>query len=496
MLVPFGDEISSPKGSNMIAGAVCPGWNDEAKERSLKGSNMRRTQDMRMEGITKWVVGLLLGFVSIGTAAAPPNVVVLFADDLGYADVGYHGSPDMVTPHIDSIAKNGVQFSAGYVTAPVCGPSRAGLRTGIYQNRCGAEDNPGPYKVREDVKIGIPTEMQTMSERMKALGYVTGMIGKSHTGNGPEFHPNSSGYDEFFGFINGASNYLLDRHPNQPHNPIMRQRERVAESEYLTDAFGREAVAFIERHRQAPFFLYVPFNAIHGPMQGADHDMAMFRHIKDEKRRLAVAMNYALDRNVGRILTALRRHGLEDNTLVFFLSDNGGKPHGNGSLNTPLRGQKSELWDGGIRVPFCMQWPSRVKGGQRLDVPVISLDILPTVVESAGGKVEDSIDGMSLVPLVTGAIAFPPDRYLYWRFNRGWVIRDAEWKLIGKRDWKQPKLFRIADDIGEACDLYSERPQIAQRLQRAYDAWDATLMPKLWGWDTSMPVHDPNMGGE
>ena len=440
------------------------------------------------------------GVLPEALAASQPNVVILFADDLGYADVGYHGSLDMVTPHIDSIAKNGVQFSAGYVTAPVCGPSRAGLRTGIYQNRFGAEDNPGPYKVREDVKIGIPTEMKTMSERMKALGYATGMVGKSHTGNGPEFHPNSSGYDEFFGFINGASCYRPDGQwgtkMNQPTNPLLRQREKVEETEYLTDALGREAVAFIDRHASEPFFLYVPFNAIHGPMQYADHDFAMFRHIKDDARRAAVAMNYSLDRNVGRIMTALRTHGLEDNTLVFFLSDNGGKPKGNASYNVPLRGQKGQLWDGGIRVPFCMQWPARVKGGQKLDVPVISMDVLPSVVDAAGGKVEEGVDGMSLVPLATGAVAFAPDRYLYWRFNRSWAVRDAEWKLIGERGAERPQLFRIASDISEATDLYTKKPQVVARLQKAYDKWDATLMPKLWGWDKTFPVHDPEMGGE
>ncbi len=448
----------------------------------------------------KWltiVLGVSLAFLA--RAEVKPNVIVLFADDLGYADVGYHGSPDMVTPHIDSIARNGVQFSAGYVTAPVCGPSRAGLRTGIYQNRFGAEDNPGPYKVREDVKIGIPTKMQTMSERMKALGYVTGMVGKSHTGNGPEFHPNGSGYDEFFGFINGASNYRTDTQwgtkLNQPTNPILRQRKRIEETEYLTDALGREAVAFIDRHHAKPFFLYVPFNAIHGPMQATDHDLAMFRHIIDKNRRLAVAMNFNLDHNVGRILTALRKRGLEENTVVLFLSDNGGKPEGNGSLNTPLRGRKGQLWDGGIRVPFCMQWPARVKGGQKLDVPVISMDILPTAVAAAGGEVEEGVDGMSLVPLVTGESAFAPDRYLYWRFNRGWAVRDGEWKLIGERGWQQPKLFNIANDISESRDLYAEKPAVAQRLHKAYDDWDRTLMPKLWGWDKSFPVHDPAMGG-
>ena len=431
-------------------------------------------------------------------AGERPNVVILFADDLGYADVGYHGSPDIVTPHIDSIARNGVQFSAGYVSGPVCGPSRAGLRTGIYQNRFGAEDNPGPYKLREDVKIGIPTEMRTLAERMKDLGYATGMIGKSHTGNAPEFHPNASGYDEFFGFISGASNYRPDGRfgtkINEPHNPILRNRTPVEETEYLTDAFGREAVSFIDRHHEEPFLLYVPFNAIHGPSQATDADLERFKYIKDKKRRLAVAMTYNLDVNIARIMDALQRHGLVQNTLVFFLSDNGGKPGGNGSFNTPLRGEKAQLWDGGIRVPFCMQWPAHVEGGQTVDDPVISLDILPTVVAAAGGEVEEAIDGINLLPRLSGEIRGLSPRYLYWRFNRGWVVRDAQWKLIVDNGGA-PKLFHIAEDIGESRNLYSKQPEIAARLHKAYDAWNATLMAKLWGWDKSFPVHDPSMGG-
>ena len=444
------------------------------------------------------VTALVSGVTAKAKSEDRPNFVVIFADDLGYADVGYHDSPDMITPNIDSIAKNGMQFSAAYVSAPVCGPSRAGLRTGCYQNRFGAEDNPGPYKASKDVKIGIPTAMKTMSERMQELGYVTGMIGKSHTGNAPEFHPNSSGYDEFFGFINGASNYRTDgkwgKKINQPTNPLLRNRQKVEESEYLTDAFGREAVSFINRNAKKSFFLYVPFNAIHGPMQSAYVDLEMFKNIKDEKRRLAVSMNYALDRNVGRIMSALKSQGIEKNTLVIFLSDNGGKPGGNHSLNTPLRGQKGQLWDGGIRIPFCLQWPARVNPGQKIDVPIISLDIMPTVVAAAGGKVKEKIDGVNLVPLMTGKTTKLMDRYIYWRFNRAWAIRDANWKLLNDRGAKTPQLFNIASDISENKNLYNEKPEIAKRLQDRHDELSLEMMPKQWGWDSSFPVHDPSMG--
>ena len=311
-------------------------------------------------------------------------------------------------------------------------------------------------------------------------------------------HPNASGYDEFFGFINGASNYRPDGQfgtkINQEWNPILRNRVPVEETEYLTDAFGREAVSFIDRHHEKPFLLYVPFNAIHGPMQATDADMERFKHIKDRKRRLAVAMAYNLDVNIGRIMDALRRHNLEEDTLVFFLSDNGGNPKGNGSLNTPLRGTKGQLWDGGIRIPFCMQWPARIEGAQTVADPVISLDILPTVVAAAGGEVEDAIDGVNLLPRLTGKAAKLPTRCLYWRFNRGWAIRDAEWKLISANGGS-PKLFHISEDIGESRPLNGKYPETAARLQKAYGKWNETLMPKLWGWDSSFPVHDPGMGG-
>ena len=431
-------------------------------------------------------------------ATAKPNVVVILADDLGYADTGYQGSPDMVTPHIDSIARSGVRFSAGYVTAPVCAPSRAGFLSGMYQNRYGFEDNPGPYKLRADVKIGIPKTVKLLPERMKALGYATGMVGKSHTGDDPEFLPINSGFDEFFGFNNGASNYRPDgrwgKAINQPSNPIYRGRQKVEESEYLTDAFGREAVSFIDRHHDQPFFLYLAFNAIHGPQQATDQDLEKFKSVTDKKRQLALAMNFALDRNVGRVMEALLKHGLETNTLVVFFSDNGGKPNDNGSVNNPLRGQKGDVWDGGIRIPFCLQWPAQVKGGRTLDFPIISLDLLPTIVTAGGGKVERGGDGINLLPLVTGESARLPNRILNWRFNDAWAIRDNEWKLVKARESKSPQLFRIATDISEKQDLSAEQPDVVQRLQAAHDAWNQTLMPKLWGWNKSFPVYDPRPG--
>lgn len=421
-----------------------------------------------------------------------PNVVVILADDLGYADTGYRGSADMVTPHIDSIARTGVQFTTGYVTAPVCGPSRAGFLSGMYQTRFGFEDNPGPYRLRADVKIGIPKTVKTLPERMKKLGYSTGMIGKSHTGDDPSFHPINSGFDEFFGFINGASNYRSDiqwgTKINQPSNPIYRGLNKVEETEYLTDAFGREAVSFINRHHSEPFFLYIPFNAIHGPMQGTDQDLGKFKSITDKTRHLAVAMNYALDRNVGRVLEALKKNHIDDNTLVVFFSDNGGKKNGNGSLNTPLRGEKGQLWEGGIRIPFCLQWPAKIKGGRTLDFPLTSLDLMPTILAAAGGSIDKNLDGINLLPVVSGETP-PPNRNLYWRFNKAWAIRDNEWKLVCP-EGKATQLFHLTEDVSEKTDLSTKQPEIAKRLLASYNTWNSQLSPKLWGWDKSFPIFD------
>ncbi len=432
--------------------------------------------------------------------ADKPNVIVFFADDLGYADVGYQGSADMKTPNIDSIARNGVRFSAGYVTAPVCGPSRAGLCSGLYQNRFGFEDNPGPYKVSKEVRIGTPASVKTLPERMKTLGYKTGMVGKEHTGNLPEFHPNAKGYDEFFGFVNGASNYRPDgrfgKDMNAPNNPILRNREKVQESEYLTDAFGREAVAFIDRHKSEPFFLYVAFNGIHGPQQAKDEDLERFKDIKDKKRRLAVAMTYSVDLNIGRVLTALRNHDLEKNTLVVFLSDNGGKPLDNGSQNTPLRGMKTQLRDGGIRIPFCLQWPAQVTAGRKIDTPVISLDLLPTILAAAGAPVKDKLDGVDLLAVLTGKAHQLKERSLFWRFNDSWAIRDSTWKLVCFGEKGKPELYKIATDIGESKNLASEEPATVERMEKAYKEWASQMMPKQWGWNKTFPVYDPEMAGE
>jgi len=454
-------------------------------------SNGIARREFLRHGLAAGSASLLAG-VPTPALAAPkgggqPNIVLIYADDLGYGDVGYHGCKDVPTPHIDSIARAGVWFPAGYVTAAVCAPSRAGLLTGQYQQRFGFEDNVGPFRQRPTVERGTPLDRLNLAERLKQLGYATSMVGKWHEGEKEKFQPPNRGFDEYFGFNNGAARYFIKGNDNGRLRRGMEVVDR--EDEYLTDAFGREAVSFIERQREKPFFLYVPFNAIHGPLQAPEAEIARFPGIVSKKRRTMAAMLASMDRNIGRILQALRKRGIEEDTLVIFLSDNGGKPedargHGNASVNTPLRGTKGQYYEGGIRIPFCLQWKAKLPAGQRYDRPVISLDIVPTCLVAAGADIDAAwnLDGINLLPCVGREQREAPRRYLYWRQLYNWAIRDEEWKLVKMRHEKQAQLFHLSEDISESRDLAAERPEIVTRLRAAHAAWAKGVMEPQWGW--------------
>jgi arylsulfatase A-like enzyme len=421
------------------------------------------------------LASLCTAAVSAGSTSPQPNVVILFADDLGYGDVGFNGSTETPTPHIDSIAQNGVVCANGYSSCAVCGPSRAGLLSGRYQNRLGFEDNPGPFRQSKDTKLGFPLEQKTIADRLKALGYATGMIGKQHDGIAPEYNPIHRGFDEFYGFNNGASSYF------EPNKLVRGLEPATMQEKYMTDDFGREAVEFIQRHKNKPFFLYMAFNAPHGPMQARADHLEKFRHIKDEKRRACVAMICSMDENIGRILSELRKNKLEENTLIFFLSDNGGGD--NTSSNGPLHGQKGELFDGGIHVPFAVQWKSNLPAGTTFVHPVISLDLLPTAVAAAGGKISSDwkLDGVDLLPHLTGISDEPPHDALYWRFLFQHAIRSKGWKLV-KPKGGDAELYNIANDPNEIHNVIREFPEVAERLQKKFDAWASELPPPQWGW--------------
>jgi arylsulfatase A-like enzyme len=414
-----------------------------------------------------------------GASPRKPNIVLILADDLGYAGLSVQGSKDVPTPNIDSIAANGVRFTDGYVTCPICAPTRAGLLTGRYQQRFGFETNPGP-EAYADEEFGLPLGQPTLAERLKPLGYATGMFGKWHLGYKPELTPPRRGFDEFFGFLSGANNYVPAA--GRQRNPILRGMEVAQEKEYFTDALAREAVAFIEKRRADPFFLYLPFNAVHAPLEAVSKYLDRFTAISNERRRTYAAMTAAMDDAVGRVLDALRRLNLEEDTLVFFLSDNGGPTPQTTSSNAPLRGYKGQVLEGGIRVPFLLQWKGRVPAGRVYRNPVISLDIHATALIAAGAEIRPqwNLDGVSLLPFLTGNNPGKPHERLYWRFHQQHAIRQGDWKLVTASGRPRPQLFNLAEDVGESKDLAAAMPGKAKELAAAWQAWNAQLQDPKW----------------
>lgn len=427
----------------------------------------------------------LVGISPTAQAARPPNILLIVADDLGYADLGVQGCKDIPTPHVDSLAKSGVRFTSGYVSCPVCSPTRAGLMTGRYQQRFGHEINPGPAQTAAP-NFGLPLEEATMANRLKELGYITGAFGKWHLGYKPAFHPLNRGFDEFYGFLGGGHSYTdnLD-----DANLVQSNRQPVAKVTYTTDMFADAAADFISRHKDKPFFVYLPFNAVHTPMQAKSPDLEKFQAVNNDLRRTFAAMLSAMDDGVGRVLDRLRELKLEEDTLIFFISDNGGPTVANSSRNAPLRGRKGQVFEGGIRVPFLMQWKGRLPAGQVENRPVIALDILPTAVAAAGGEISPAwkLDGVNLLPYLTGKKTGAPHKNLFWRYDDQHAIRQGNWKLVLPPNGKQPELYNLAKDIGESDDLAAKEPGKVETLQQAYDTWNAQLVKPKWQYGRRPP---------
>ncbi len=437
------------------------------------------------------LVAALLAVLSVPARAADkarrPNVVILLADDLGYADLGFQGCKDIPTPNLDALAKSGVRCTNGYVSGPYCSPTRAGLLTGRYQTRFGHEFNPGGMAGG----AGLPLSETTIADRFAANGYATGLVGKWHLGEADKFQPPRRGFKEYFGFLGGAHAYFPDKGA-----PIFRGSEPVPEKDYLTDAFGREAVAFIDRHKAEPFFLYLAFNAVHTPMQATEERLKKFASIADKTRRTYAAMTLAMDEAIGKVLDKLRAEKLEEDTLIFFFSDNGGPTMPgttiNGSSNAPLRGSKRTTLEGGIHVPFVVSWKGRLPAGKTYDLPVIQLDIQPTALAAAGVAVspEWKLDGVNLLPYLEGKNTAAPHETLYWRFGAQMAIRQGDWKVVRydpaadgeKAKGATPaKLYNLARDIGEANDLAAKEPEKLKALEAVWQKWNAELVPPLWG---------------
>jgi arylsulfatase A-like enzyme len=408
-----------------------------------------------------------------------PNIVLIVADDLGYGELGCQGrTKEIPTPNIDSLAKNGTRFTSGYVSCPVCSPTRAGLMTGRYQQRFGHEFNPGGAEGAAE-NFGLPLTEATLPQRLKAAGYATGMVGKWHLGNRPEYLPLRRGFDEFFGFLGGAHSYVDARADGR--NPILRGTEPVDEKLYLTDAFAREAVAFVDRHKAEPFFLYLAFNAVHNPLQAPQKYQDRFPSIEDPKRRTFAAMLSAQDDAVGAVLSRLREAGLEGNTLIFYISDNGGPTPQTTSKNDPLGGRKGQVFEGGIRVPFLVQWKGHLPAGKVDDRPVIALDIHPTALAAAGAPAPAGakLDGVDLLPFLSGRSEGAPHDSLFWRFGAQSAVRQGDWKLV-KQTGDPARLYDLSKDIGESRDLAAEEPSVVKALEGALAAWDAQLEQPRW----------------
>lgn len=338
-----------------------------------------------------------------------------------------------------------------------------------------------------------------MADMLRSSGYRTGIVGKWHLGENAQFHPQKRGFDEFFGFLGGGHRYFCDRYrargglrPVGSYDTLLEHNGQQVETKgYLTDVLADKAADFIHRHRSNPFFLYVAFNAPHSPVQAKDEDLAHFPNVQDNTRRTYCAMIKCVDDGVGRILSQLRRDGLENDTLIFFLSDNGGPLERNGSLNTPLSGEKGGMWEGGIRVPFIVQWKKRLVGGKLYERPVSSLDVLPTSLAAAGITASKGIqlDGIDLLPYFSGQATGDPHKALYWRMQarKIWAVRSGDWKLVRQPAWpskhvgsQKPRLINLSEDLVEANDRSATDPDMTTRLQELYDAWNAGLPEPLW----------------
>jgi arylsulfatase A-like enzyme len=429
---------------------------------------------------------------SAEAAQEKPNLIVIMADDLGYGDVGYNGCTDIPTPHIDALAKNGVQFSSGYSAYSVCGPSRAGFITGRYQQRFGCERNPQyrPY----DPNMGVPKSEQTIAEVLKPVGYTSKIIGKWHLGAHKEtHHPLNRGFDEFYGHLGGSHFYFQNEMKFKDSYNLTKGREEieqmrtwilddhtpVAFEKHLTEEFTDEALDFIERHKERPFFLFMSYNAPHTPLQPADEHLERVAHIQDETRQLYAGLVVGLDDGVGQIMNKLRESGLEDNTLVFFMSDNGGKLKW-GADNGVLRKDKGSSFEGGWRVPFLMQWKG-VTQPSVYDQPVNSLDVLATIADLSGAVLdpEKPLDGVNLIPYVTGAKQGSPHREIFLRGGGAqgtYAVRMGDYKIMTYNGGNGRQMFNLKNDISEENDIIKAFPERFKEIENARAEWSKGLI--------------------
>ncbi|MGJ8641010.1 MAG: sulfatase-like hydrolase/transferase [Opitutaceae bacterium] len=431
-------------------------------------------------------LSLLILFTIAATAHAAdrPNIIVIMADDMGFADAGFTGSTDIKTPNLDKLAASGVIFKQGYVTHPFCGPSRAGFMAGRYQHRFGFETNPA-FDPANPI-MGIDPAEVLFPKRLQQVGYTTGVIGKWHLGAAQDFHPNNRGFDYFYGFLGGGHDYFridMSQPLKEGYLDGLMRNKRPADFEgYLTTALSNDAVKFVNDNKDKPFFLFLSYNCPHAPVQAPKEDIARYAHIKDQKRRGYAAMVDVMDRGIGSVVNALKEHGIYDNTLIVFLSDNGGPQSskkqptkGNGSNNGDYRGGKGSLYDGGVHVPFMASWPAKYPAGLVYEYPVISLDIARTAVEIAGGNAMSGpqMEGVDLTPFVTGQKKRAPHEALFWRGGPHWsVLASDGTKHLKDKDSQNPQMFYLPSDVTESNDILQQKPERANELRAQWEIWN------------------------
>ncbi|MGY3791207.1 sulfatase family protein [Aquimarina sp. 433] len=430
-----------------------------------------------------------------------PNIVLILCDDLGYSDVGFNGSEDIKTPELDALASNGIIFSSAYVAHPFCGPSRAALMTGRYPHQIGSQYNLP--RAHNNAEKGISLQETFISKVLQQAGYYTGAIGKWHLGTITKYHPNNRGFDDFYGFLGGGHNYFPEQfkaaYQEQKDagnteiwdyiTPLEYNGAEVDENEYITDALSREASKFVNKasEKESPFFLYLSYNAPHTPLEAKEEDLKVYAHIKDEKRKTYAAMVHAVDRGVGQLINTLEKTEQLENTLIVFLSDNGGRTDQGGN-NFPLRGRKGNTSEGGIRVPMFFHWPKKITKGKTFDYPVSALDFYPTFaglakIELPDHKIVDGKDIWSDLIVGGNPRKGAPILTLRHRKTSNEVgVRLDHWKAY-KPERAPWKLYDIEKDIGEENDISNQHPDILKELIEKSNEWAKTHSDPEWFHD-------------
>ncbi len=436
---------------------------------------------MKISTTSQICVGVLAAVAAISCAQTPqdeqPNVLFIILDDAGYNDFGFMGCPDLDTPNIDALAEDGTIFTDGHVSASVSGPSRAGILTGRYQQRGGYECNLGD-------EYGLELGEKTMGDIFGAAGYQTACFGKWHQGDPAEYHPNKRGFDYFYGFVAGSRSYFYrpksDDKPGGTH-ALQLNGEYQAFDGYLTDVLADNAASYIKERAAAdePFMAYLAFNAVHTPMEATKEDLARY---EGHPRKVLAAMTWAMDRGIGVVIDQLKESGVYDNTIIFFISDNGGA-HNNQSCNAPLKGFKGNKFEGGHRVPYFMVYGDRFKG-ERYDGLVSSMDMLPTAMALAGVEACDlkgEFDGVDLTPYLEGRVEGEPHDILFWRKEEMAAVRMGDYKVIRVEE-VGTRMYDLGSSVAEDTDIQTEKPEIYAEMIEKLEAWESELVnPILWG---------------